>query len=162
MRLYADSAKCSGCRACLVACSLNIFQESNPKKASLNLIPHFPAPGGSFLFQGKDHLESCSWNNPGDQWSRASIPVIGIISSSWSIIIHYITPCTVSAGLKKRFWKIFRGVYFSAPRILAWARRRMRLACWPTWSRAMWCSATTAVMGTSWLTEAIRVRSWLS
>jgi Fe-S-cluster-containing hydrogenase component 2 len=45
MRLYADSAKCSGCRACLVACSLNIFQESNPKKASLNLIAHFPNPG---------------------------------------------------------------------------------------------------------------------
>ncbi len=45
MRLYADSAKCSGCRACLVACSLNLFNESNPKKASLNLIPHFPNPG---------------------------------------------------------------------------------------------------------------------
>ena len=45
MRLYADSAKCSGCRACLVACSLNLFQESNPKKASLNLIAHFPSPG---------------------------------------------------------------------------------------------------------------------
>ena len=45
MRLYVDSAKCSGCRACLVACSLNLFQESNPKKAALNLIPHFPNPG---------------------------------------------------------------------------------------------------------------------
>lgn len=45
MRLYADSAKCSGCRACLVACSLNVFQENNPKKAALNIIPHFPAPG---------------------------------------------------------------------------------------------------------------------
>jgi Fe-S-cluster-containing hydrogenase component 2 len=45
MRLYADSTKCSGCRACLVACSLNLFQENNPKKAALNLIPHFPDPG---------------------------------------------------------------------------------------------------------------------
>ncbi len=45
MRLYVDSAKCSGCRACLVACSLNLFKESNPKKAALNLIGHFPAPG---------------------------------------------------------------------------------------------------------------------
>jgi Fe-S-cluster-containing hydrogenase component 2 len=45
MRLYADSSKCSGCRACLVACSLNLFQENNPKKAALNLIPHFPDPG---------------------------------------------------------------------------------------------------------------------
>jgi Fe-S-cluster-containing hydrogenase component 2 len=45
MRLYADSTKCSGCRACLVACSLNLFQENNPKKAALNLISHFPDPG---------------------------------------------------------------------------------------------------------------------
>jgi Fe-S-cluster-containing hydrogenase component 2 len=45
MRLYADSAKCSGCRACLVACSLNLFNENNPKKSALNLIPHFPDPG---------------------------------------------------------------------------------------------------------------------
>lgn len=45
MRLYADNAKCSGCRACLVACSLNLFSENNPKKAALNIIPHFPDPG---------------------------------------------------------------------------------------------------------------------
>ena len=45
MRLYADSARCSGCRACLVACSLNLFKENNPKKAALSIIPHFPAPG---------------------------------------------------------------------------------------------------------------------
>ncbi len=45
MRLYADSARCSGCRACLVACSLNLFQENNPKKAALTILPHFPAPG---------------------------------------------------------------------------------------------------------------------
>lgn len=45
MRLYADSSKCSGCRACLVACSLHLFGENNPKKAALRVIPHFPAPG---------------------------------------------------------------------------------------------------------------------
>ena len=45
MRLYADSAKCSGCRACQVACSLNLFQENNPKKAALRVIAHFPDPG---------------------------------------------------------------------------------------------------------------------
>ncbi len=45
MRLYFDSAKCSGCRACLVACSLNLFKESNPKKGALKIIPRFPAPG---------------------------------------------------------------------------------------------------------------------
>ena len=45
MRLFADSSKCSGCRACLVACSLNLFKENNPKKSAINLIPHFPDPG---------------------------------------------------------------------------------------------------------------------
>ena len=45
MRLYADSAKCCGCRACQVACSLNLFVESNPKKGALNILAHFPEPG---------------------------------------------------------------------------------------------------------------------
>lgn len=45
MRLYADNSRCSGCRACLVACSLNLFEENNPKKAALVVIGHFPAPG---------------------------------------------------------------------------------------------------------------------
>ncbi len=45
MRLYADSTKCSGCNACRVACSLNIFGENNPKKASLVIEPHFPEDG---------------------------------------------------------------------------------------------------------------------
>ena len=45
MRLYADSAKCCGCRSCLVACSLNLFTENNPRKAALRIVPHFPEPG---------------------------------------------------------------------------------------------------------------------
>lgn len=45
MRLYVHSSKCSGCRACLVACSLNLFEENNPKKAALNLIAYFPTEG---------------------------------------------------------------------------------------------------------------------
>jgi Fe-S-cluster-containing hydrogenase component 2 len=45
MRLYADSARCSGCHSCLVACSLNLFGENNPKKAALAILAHFPAPG---------------------------------------------------------------------------------------------------------------------
>jgi len=45
LRLYADSVKCSGCRACLVACSLHLFAENNPKKAALAIVPHFPRPG---------------------------------------------------------------------------------------------------------------------
>jgi Fe-S-cluster-containing hydrogenase component 2 len=45
MRLYTNNSRCSGCRACLVACSLNLFGENNPKKAAMRVIPHFPAPG---------------------------------------------------------------------------------------------------------------------
>ena len=45
MRLYADDQKCSGCRACLAACSMNLFRENNPKKSALLLVPQFPEPG---------------------------------------------------------------------------------------------------------------------
>ncbi len=45
MRLYVDNSKCSGCNACRVACSLNLFGENNPKKSALVIEPLFPAPG---------------------------------------------------------------------------------------------------------------------
>ncbi len=45
MNLHADSARCSGCRACQVACSLHLFAENNPKKSALAIVPHFPDPG---------------------------------------------------------------------------------------------------------------------
>jgi len=45
LALRADSTKCCGCRACLVACSLNLFAQNNPKKAALAILPHFPVPG---------------------------------------------------------------------------------------------------------------------
>ena len=45
MYLHADSQRCSGCRACLLACSLHLFGENNPRKAALTITPHFPAPG---------------------------------------------------------------------------------------------------------------------
>ena len=45
MLLRADSARCSGCRACQLACSLHLFAENNPKKSALAIVPHFPEPG---------------------------------------------------------------------------------------------------------------------
>ena len=45
MYLMADSAKCTGCRLCQLACSLHHFQENNPKKSCLSIAPHFPDPG---------------------------------------------------------------------------------------------------------------------
>jgi ferredoxin len=43
--LQANNARCTGCRACLLACSLHLFGEINPRKAALAIIPHFPEPG---------------------------------------------------------------------------------------------------------------------
>jgi carbon-monoxide dehydrogenase iron sulfur subunit len=43
--LRAKSELCSGCRACLIACSLSRFGEINPKKARLAVESHFPDPG---------------------------------------------------------------------------------------------------------------------
>lgn len=45
MRLYADSSRCCGCKACLLACAFSHFKENNIRKAALAVIPHFPAPG---------------------------------------------------------------------------------------------------------------------
>jgi|YelNatPaOPRAMG01_1025707.scaffolds.fasta_scaffold67037_2 ferredoxin len=45
MRLYADSSKCSGCKACLLACAFSHFRENNIRKAALAIVPHFPSPG---------------------------------------------------------------------------------------------------------------------
>ena len=45
MHLRADGQRCSGCRACLLACSLHLFGQNNPRKAALAIVPHFPTPG---------------------------------------------------------------------------------------------------------------------
>jgi ferredoxin len=45
MELKADSSRCTGCRLCQLACSLYHFQENNPKKSCLAIVPHFPEPG---------------------------------------------------------------------------------------------------------------------
>lgn len=45
MYLHADSTRCSGCRACQLACSLHLFSENNPKRSALAIVPHFPDPG---------------------------------------------------------------------------------------------------------------------
>jgi len=36
--LYVYPEKCTGCRECSIACSLNKFGECNPKKAAINIV----------------------------------------------------------------------------------------------------------------------------
>ena len=45
MRLYADSSRCCGCQACLLACAFSHFRENTNRKKALDIIPHFPTPG---------------------------------------------------------------------------------------------------------------------
>ena len=59
MHLHADSERCSGCRACLLACSLHLFEENNPKKAALEVVPHFPDPG-TFEVRACDQCGVCA------------------------------------------------------------------------------------------------------
>jgi ferredoxin len=45
LRLRAIHERCSGCRACALACSLTNFREMNPAKSALGIEGRFPAPG---------------------------------------------------------------------------------------------------------------------
>lgn len=45
MKLKAYSDRCSGCRACLLACALANFSLNNPRYGAIGIVPHFPSPG---------------------------------------------------------------------------------------------------------------------
>lgn len=45
MILKAVSERCSGCRACLLACGLTNQAACNPKYGALRIVSHFPSPG---------------------------------------------------------------------------------------------------------------------
>jgi len=45
MKLSAISDRCSGCRACLLACALRNFGLNNPKYGAINITGRFPSPG---------------------------------------------------------------------------------------------------------------------
>lgn len=45
MKLQTVSNLCSGCRACLLVCSLKNHGLNNPKYGTIGIIQHFPAPG---------------------------------------------------------------------------------------------------------------------
>ncbi|NOY86319.1 MAG: 4Fe-4S dicluster domain-containing protein [Deltaproteobacteria bacterium] len=45
LELRAIHERCSGCRACELACALANFREMNPAKSALDIEGRFPAPG---------------------------------------------------------------------------------------------------------------------
>ncbi len=45
VKLQTVSKLCSGCRACLLVCSLTNHGLNNPRYGAINVIQHFPSPG---------------------------------------------------------------------------------------------------------------------
>lgn len=45
MQLVAEDKKCTGCRVCLMACSLENSGEERPWDALIKVVAHFPQPG---------------------------------------------------------------------------------------------------------------------
>jgi Fe-S-cluster-containing hydrogenase component 2 len=45
MKIKTTKEKCTGCRLCQQICTIEHFEEINPKKAALAIEPHFPEPG---------------------------------------------------------------------------------------------------------------------
>ena len=59
MILTAHHERCSGCRACLLACSLENYSEMTPAKAALGIQGRFPAPG-DYRVQLCDQCGACA------------------------------------------------------------------------------------------------------
>lgn len=45
VRITVDASRCSGCRTCELVCAMEHYAETNPKKAALKVVGHFPVPG---------------------------------------------------------------------------------------------------------------------
>ena len=45
MRIKVTKENCTGCKLCQQICTIEHFQEINPKKAAIGIVPHFPVPG---------------------------------------------------------------------------------------------------------------------
>jgi Fe-S-cluster-containing dehydrogenase component len=59
MVLRAIHERCSGCRACELACALTNFREMNPAKSALGVKGRFPAPG-DYRLQLCDQCGACA------------------------------------------------------------------------------------------------------
>lgn len=45
MKIRVHKENCTGCRLCQQICAITRFGETNPKKASIAIVAHFPEPG---------------------------------------------------------------------------------------------------------------------
>ncbi|MCF8062378.1 MAG: 4Fe-4S binding protein [Deltaproteobacteria bacterium] len=59
MQFILHHERCSGCRACLLACSVANFREITTARAALRIEPRFPAPG-DYRIHMCDHCGACA------------------------------------------------------------------------------------------------------
>jgi ferredoxin len=45
MRIRITKENCTGCKLCQQICTICHYDEINPKKAAIGIVPHFPEPG---------------------------------------------------------------------------------------------------------------------
>ncbi len=45
MRIKVKKESCTGCRLCEQICTICRYDEINPRKAAIKIVPHFPQPG---------------------------------------------------------------------------------------------------------------------
>ncbi len=63
MQFIVHHERCSGCRACLLACSVANFSEITTARAALRIEPRFPAPG-DFRIHICDNCGTCAESCP--------------------------------------------------------------------------------------------------
>lgn len=58
MKIGINNSLCSGCRVCQLICALTCEKVNNPKKGRLEIVGHFPVPGG-YEIKMTDECNQC-------------------------------------------------------------------------------------------------------
>ena len=109
MRLYANSALCTGCRACQAACSLNLFNQTNPKMAALLVLPFFPEPG-EYRLKVCTQCGECAAVCPTNAIQKNDRGIYRVIPELCDLCEACVAACPeevmfVKAGLAEHSWK---------------------------------------------------------
>jgi ferredoxin len=92
MRLYADNARCSGCSACLAACSYHLFGQITTKRAALRVIPHFPVPGG-YTVQVCTQCGECAAGCPTDAIVQNDLGAYHVVPELCTLCMACVDAC---------------------------------------------------------------------